>query len=222
MRNALVHAYGIAVAPKRAPDLARGAVLYIEDCAACHGSAGRSDGLMATQLEPKPSNFHVRERQDQRSVYGLYSTVGLGLPGTGMTAYSQLSDSDRWVLAFYVSRFNASDAGRQRGAGLRQAGQRGTMPDLRTLTTLTPAAARNRGGDEGVALLALLRAEPMRLDASAAGTSQTPIAFSRCVLATSAQTYRSGNSVQRRSKQSRLTWRVSSWSSPASPRVRQI
>jgi high-affinity iron transporter len=68
--------YRIAVAPRRAPDLAQAAALYTTHCGVCHGTAGRGDGPAARGMDPPPSNFTDRGRMDQRSVYGLFSTIG--------------------------------------------------------------------------------------------------------------------------------------------------
>ena len=59
---------------------------------ACHGADGRGDGPAGKGLDPAPTNFHDRERMDRRSVYSLYSTITLGVPGTPMAAFSDLSD----------------------------------------------------------------------------------------------------------------------------------
>ncbi|HEX5633310.1 MAG TPA: c-type cytochrome, partial [Gemmatimonadales bacterium] len=75
LRRALVAAYRVAVGPRRAPDLARAALLYAQHCAECHGVAGRGDGPRARGLDPAPSDFADRERQRKRSVHGLYNTI---------------------------------------------------------------------------------------------------------------------------------------------------
>ncbi|MGH7303953.1 MAG: c-type cytochrome, partial [Candidatus Rokuibacteriota bacterium] len=109
LRWAVGRTYGVTVAPKRAPDLAGAPALYVTHCAVCHGAAGRGDGPAAQGLDPPPSNFTNRARMDQRSVYGLYSTITLGVDGTRMTSFRALPDAQRWALALWVSRF-ATDA----------------------------------------------------------------------------------------------------------------
>ena len=47
----------------------------------------------------RTSNFHDRQRMDQRSIYGLYSTITLGVQGTAMASFRTLSEDERWALA---------------------------------------------------------------------------------------------------------------------------
>ena len=59
MRENLLRAYSVSVAPRRAPDLTKAATLYESQCAGCHGSDGRGQGpLVATALSP----LNMRER----------------------------------------------------------------------------------------------------------------------------------------------------------------
>lgn len=109
MRDALMRAYPVAVTPRRAPDLARGRVLYQQSCASCHGAAGHGDGPAAAALDPPPIDFHDSARARQRSLYGLYNTITLGVAGTGMASFSHLSDDDRWALAFHVGSLFADE-----------------------------------------------------------------------------------------------------------------
>ena len=94
LRWALIGAYGIEVAPRRVPDLAQGPALYRQHCAACHGAEGRGDGRAGKALEPPPSDFHDAARMAQRSAYGLYNTITLGVAGTAMAPFGQLSEDD--------------------------------------------------------------------------------------------------------------------------------
>ena len=82
---------------------------------ACHGAQGDGKGPAAAGLDPAPSNFTDRARAAERSVYGLYNTISLGVEGTSMPAFTQLDAEQRWQLAFYVSQFSASDAQRAQG-----------------------------------------------------------------------------------------------------------
>ena len=87
LRWSIIRAYDVELAPKRAPDWRLAATLYQAQCAACHGPEGRGDGPAAASLEPSPSDFHDHHRMDQRSVYSLYSTITLGVQGTGMSGF---------------------------------------------------------------------------------------------------------------------------------------
>src|SRR3954468_15765210 len=62
----LLRAYPVPLAPSAPPDIARGAALYAQNCASCHGVAGRGDGAAAAALNPKPVNFTDRTRARER------------------------------------------------------------------------------------------------------------------------------------------------------------
>ena len=83
----------------------------------CHGAEGKGDGPAGKGLDPAPADFTDAVRIAQRSAYGLYNTITLGVAGTGMAAYRQLTDDERWALAFFVSQFalHAAAARRRRG-----------------------------------------------------------------------------------------------------------
>src|SRR4030095_7065075 len=108
LRWSIIRAYNVEVAPQRPPDLRAVPVLYQTQCAACHGLQGQGDGPAGAHLDPAPSNFHERQRMDQRSLYGFYSTIPLGLQGTAMARFNTLSEDERWALAFYITTL-ASD-----------------------------------------------------------------------------------------------------------------
>lgn len=189
LRGAVIHAYKLQIAPKVAPDLQAGASLYENQCAACHGAQGRGDGAAGRGLDPAPSNFHDVERMAQRSVYGLYNTITLGVEGTGMASYRQLSEADRWAVAFYVADFAGTDEARARGAALWTAGKgRDSFPDLTNVATLSANETRERFGDDGVALQAHLRANPAAVTAA----KPSPIEFAIAMLDKSLEAYRKG------------------------------
>lgn len=164
LRWEIITAYNISVAPARVPDLTRGAALFAQHCAACHGNNGQGDGPLAAKLDPQPADFHNRVRQDQRSPYSLYSTITLGVAGTAMTGFTRLGEDDRWALAYYLTRFASSDAERAAGAKLWESGKAvAWVGNLQTLSTLSFTEARKAHGADAVSTLAFLRANPGRL-----------------------------------------------------------
>jgi len=102
MHQKIISAYQIMVVPRKQPDLEKAQLLYASQCASCHGEEGLGDGPEAIDMMPLPINFHDVERYQQRTLYGLHSTITQGVDGTSMKAFAQLSDEDRWSLAFYV------------------------------------------------------------------------------------------------------------------------
>ena len=189
LQGDLIAAFGIPVAPKRAPDLSHAAALYAARCASCHGLKGDGAGPQASALNPPPTNFQDLRRQSARSVFALFNAITLGVEGTPMAAFADLSAEERWKLAFYVSQFAASDAQRERGAQAWQRGEGRTLfSGLPALVTMTPAEAQRQGGD-AEAILTYLRHEPAQLESSA----RSPIAFSIATLGRSLAAYRAGN-----------------------------
>jgi high-affinity iron transporter len=104
MRATVLGAYALRTVPEQAPDLQAGAALYAQHCVACHGASGAGDGPAAAGLEPAPTDFTDVERARQRSLFGLYSTIGAGVEGTAMAGFGHLTEAERWALALHVGR----------------------------------------------------------------------------------------------------------------------
>lgn len=157
MHHKIINAYQIMVVPRKQPDLARAAQLYVTQCASCHGDEGFGDGPAAVGMDPPPINFHDVERYQQRTLYGLHSTITQGVNGTTMQAFDALSDEDRWSLAFYVGSLAvaASDIDIKK---LKASDN--TLLNISKLTITTPAQAEELYGESGVATMAYLRHHP--------------------------------------------------------------
>lgn len=96
---------GIALSPSTWPDMEKAQKIYQANCIQCHGHEGRGDGPDGKGLDPAPSNFHDLGRAPIVSPFAAFNTIRLGVPGTGMLSFSDLSEQDIWSLAFYVSSF---------------------------------------------------------------------------------------------------------------------
>jgi len=189
LRWQIIRAYNVEVAPKRPPELRTAAALYQTHCAACHGPQGHGDGPAGANLDPAPSNFHERQRMEQRSVYGLYSTITLGVQGTAMASFRTLSEDKRWALAFYVSNLASSEVDRMRGAALWQSGVGPAwFTNLASIATATTSEVSAMHGDDGGRVLAYLHSHPEAVVASAA----PPLARSAHLLRESLEAYRHG------------------------------
>ncbi|HEY2630100.1 MAG TPA: cytochrome c/FTR1 family iron permease [Usitatibacter sp.] len=190
IQAAMIRAYKIAVAPRHTPDLARGATLFGEQCTSCHGATGHGDGIAAKGMDPPPANFHDLERMGKRSAFGLYNTVTLGVQGTPMRAFTELSDDDRWALAFYVASLPASGGSRAKGEALWKAGKgRTEFATLDPIATLSPNDTAVRHGDDGVAVRAYLIAHPEAI----AGAKGSPIDFAAEKVTAAVTAYKSGD-----------------------------
>jgi high-affinity iron transporter len=100
-QSAIAH-YKLEVAPKRWPKIDNGKQLYAIQCKSCHGALGKGDGPLAAGLSPAPTNFHNEDKANGLSPFQAYNTIRLGVEGTGMRAFNELSDDEVWDLAFYV------------------------------------------------------------------------------------------------------------------------
>lgn len=102
IRNDLIVITGIQIVPQLWPNSKQGKELYTTNCATCHGATGKGNGKLGKDLNPMPTNFHEIELMSQVSPYQAYNTIKLGVNGTSMRAFSELSDGQLWDLAFYV------------------------------------------------------------------------------------------------------------------------
>jgi len=174
MRLAVIDSYKVTVIPRQVPDLERGAVLYREQCAGCHGADGNGKGPQAAGLEPPPIDFRDPDRYAQRTLYGLYNTITQGVAGTAMRSYHELSVEDRWALAFYVGGFGAGEVSVDTIEGLLTDPALASLLKVQKLTVTTPAEARRDFGAVGERLMAWLRTHPALLF-----DVQSPLQFSR-------------------------------------------
>src|SRR5690606_37939859 len=133
-------------------------------CAACHGESGAGDGPAGANLEPAPTDFTDPERAHERSLYGLYNTITLGVEGTGMIAFPQLSAEERWALAFYVGGLHVDPATAARGEQAFAARRGGLLPTLRDVATRRLADVAATQGEPDASLYAWLRLNPAALD----------------------------------------------------------
>ncbi len=173
MRQAIIDGYKVTVIPRQAPDLPRGAQLYSEHCAGCHGVNGAGDGPLAKGMQPPPIDFTDRERYAQRNLYGLYNTTTQGVPDTAMKPFHEMSADDRWSLAFYVGQLAVSETERSGATSDFSDPALAPLQDIRQLTVLTPAEAEQKFGPEGDHLMAYLRANPAALF-----SNRSPLEFS--------------------------------------------
>ncbi len=187
----LLAAYPVPLGPKQPPNLVRGAQLFQQNCAACHGAKGDANTPMARHLDPPPIAFADRKRAAQRTPFALYQVINQGLEGTAMVSFAQLPDADKWALAFTASRFAYPDSLAAQGKRIWNADPtlRARVPDLDALSSLSESQlAKQIGADRAGPVIAYLRANP---DALAAKASS--LAIARAKLNESLAAYRSGN-----------------------------
>lgn len=189
---ALLATYPVPLAPNKVPDFARGAALFGQNCAACHGDAGDGHGPDAVKLDTPPIAFTDAERARQRSVFALYQVITQGLDGTAMPSFDGLPTDDRWALALYASHFAFVDAAAAEGERLwkQDASLHRLVPDLKTLVGTTPAALASKiGQDKADALMAYLRRHPETVTQQQTGS----LSLVRGRLTESLAAYRAGD-----------------------------
>ncbi len=114
-----------AAPPTRTPELLeKGRVSFKLNCASCHGERGQGDGVSAKALDPKPRNFAAGRFKYGAKPAQIFATLGKGIPGTAMIAFTQLPEEERWALAYYVSELR----GRGKGAGSAKGEAAGPRP----------------------------------------------------------------------------------------------
>lgn len=109
-RLAAAVAGGVVPGPLAPPSLASGNLIYREQCAACHGAAGRGDGPKAKSLVgPSPTNLADPAVMGSVAPVEVYRRIALGVPGTGMPQYEEaLTEDERWAVTAYVMTLSQS------------------------------------------------------------------------------------------------------------------
>jgi putative copper resistance protein D len=94
-----------------APSIARGASLYAEHCANCHGPYRYGDGPVAASLAVKPPNL-AGEPFFRRREGDLFEWLTNGIAGTPMPGFGdRLSEPERWDLINYLIAEADAEAG---------------------------------------------------------------------------------------------------------------
>jgi len=155
--------------------------LFQQNCAACHGSAGQGDGPLAAQLQPIPTDFTDKERANNRSILGLFDAISNGIEATAMPAFAQLTEQQRWSLAFYAGKLAFQSA------------QKPDIEDLtlslRELVNQNPNQLTANMPGENRLLVQWFRAKPELLFAE----PQSPLGITRQQLNLALEENRKGN-----------------------------
>ncbi len=104
--------------PTTPVDLDAGGRLYAQRCASCHGETGRGDGFAAAGMNPPPPAFADADLMKDVTPALMYRIVTVGIQGTAMTGFSDLTPAQRWDVVTYVNTLRAGEAERERGAAL--------------------------------------------------------------------------------------------------------
>jgi len=135
----LVDRYHVDVdqVPTTVPPLARGAEVYQQNCASCHGLAGRGDGPAGLGLTPPPAALTDGARLADVSPLDFYRRTTIGVAGTAMPAFeTRLSAADRWAAAAYATLLRYPAPSGDVPAGLRAFTTTARMSDREVASAL--------------------------------------------------------------------------------------
>ena len=173
LASSLLATYPVPLAPDEVPDIKRGAALYKENCASCHGAKGEGPSGAFAQLDPAPIAFADRDRARDRSIFGLYQVISQGLEGTAMQSFANLPEADRWALAFHVGGLAYRDVAQGERIWQGEETVRKLVPNLAALVALTPAELEAKiGRAKAASVIAYLRARPETGTTDRAGSLQ--------------------------------------------------
>ncbi len=86
-----------------ASSIAAGQKLYEKHCAGCHGDAGKGDGAMGEELQPKPSNLTDADWKHGSTDGEIFTVIRDGVKGTGMKPFGKkLTAHQMWDVVNYV------------------------------------------------------------------------------------------------------------------------
>jgi mono/diheme cytochrome c family protein len=98
------------IPPATRPDIAAGAVIYAEKCAACHGPQGLGDGELADGLAFAPTPLGDPEFVSKADPLDWYRAVTIGNLDRLMPGFASLTDQQRWDVVGYAFSLSATSA----------------------------------------------------------------------------------------------------------------
>lgn len=123
------HARKVAVPVLGAADVARGAIVYRDNCAQCHGGPGVAPNIHGLSMQPAPGPLvDAAMRWQSRELYWI---TRHGVKMSGMPAWEfRLSDADTWAVVAFMHRMPAM-----------------TVADYKNLTAMAPAEDQAQARD---------------------------------------------------------------------------
>lgn len=120
LRPGIVRAYPTSfyasTQPYAAPSIARGAPLYAQDCAECHGAGGRGDGPLAGKLPIRPADL-TEPHLFAHKIGEIYWWVSYGRDDGVMPGFAdKLTPDQRWDLINFVLARTAGTLTQQAGS----------------------------------------------------------------------------------------------------------
>ena len=157
LRDEIFLAGGVSISPPQWPNQAHGKKVFEAHCVSCHGISGDGQGAIAHTLSPRPANFLDPVRMKGASPLSAYGAIKMGITGTPMPAYTQLSDSDLWAVSFYLTSLRHRNASPSATGRVDPTAASIWLKAAASLTDDELVQALPGSGDERNKLLPLLR-----------------------------------------------------------------
>lgn len=151
----------------------KGASVYVQRCAACHGKRGDGNGWAARTLPVRPRDFTAGVYKVRSTPSGslptdgdLFASISRGLHGTAMMPWRGLPEEERWALVSRVQSFSPRFAQERAAPPVDVAETPGSEDVLlvegaRVWTTARCGACHGAGDGRGPSV-ALLEKDPGR------------------------------------------------------------
>jgi mono/diheme cytochrome c family protein len=109
--------------PSQTPDAELGLEIFGARCANCHGTLGRGDGELASQLPQPPASLANEAFTRQAVPSDLFATITNGIVPSGMPPFgpdstNPVSEQDRWNLVAAIYALGTSQASVEAGEAI--------------------------------------------------------------------------------------------------------
>jgi len=89
--------------PEDAATIAIGRVVFLKNCAPCHGPEADGKGIASAGLSPPPANFREGRRLSSKKDDFVFWRISTGIPGSAMPAFSgTTSEEERWAMLRFL------------------------------------------------------------------------------------------------------------------------
>ncbi|SFZ94746.1 high-affinity iron transporter [Flaviramulus basaltis] len=187
---AIIKATGYEVAPLNWPDKANGQSLYLQNCVQCHGATGDGNGNLAVGLKPAPANFLNDSLMTDLSPFEAYNTIKLGVEGTAMRAFTELTDKEAWDLAFYAKSLRFQKQKIDSVSLKKTFDQEYGNTSLKDVATLSDNELLNKLGSD---IPGQKKLKALRIFSPSGKLSQSSLTIARDYLHQTLNSYKNGN-----------------------------
>ncbi len=141
--------------PEQTPNIANGAAIYAEKCAACHGEKGMGDGPQGIQLGVTVTAYGLPEIARAASPAQWYEVVTRGRMDRFMPPFASLNDQERWDVTAYITTLHTTPEQIAQGKTLFEANCANCSTDffknqekMSSLTEVELARLARQGNDQ--------------------------------------------------------------------------